>query len=278
MILNCVVIDDDPEALNQITSHIKRTPTLQLIGAYTSAREAVRDVRNGHVDVLYLAIQMPELSGIEFARLVPESCRLVFTTAYKEYAFDGIKAGAADYLLKPISFEDFQESYKRVRATFDEYQLQDPIERDRCLVAKVENKFVRIDLDDILYIESMNDYVRFHLTQGRKVTTFSNLKRLESRLPRQQFKRIHRSFIANLCRMDFHRSHAHLLWRDQYPYLRFLQGCRLPVRQLAFSLREGDSSRKAFPFRKEKFLRESERKLWRHDPRGILCHGNPITR
>jgi DNA-binding LytR/AlgR family response regulator len=180
MILNCVVIDDDPEALNQITSHIKRTPTLQLIGAYTSAREAVRDVRNGHVDVLYLAIQMPELSGIEFARLVPESCRLVFTTAYKEYAFDGIKAGAADYLLKPISFEDFQESYKRVRATFDEYQLQDPIERDRCLVAKVENKFVRIDLDDILYIESMNDYVRFHLTQGRKVTTFSNLKRLES--------------------------------------------------------------------------------------------------
>lgn len=185
MILNCVVIDDDPEALNQITSHIKRTPTLQLIGAYTSAREAVRDVRNGHVDVLYLAIQMPELSGIEFARLVPESCRLVFTTAYKEYAFDGIKAGAADYLLKPISFEDFQESYKRVRATFDEYQLQDPIERDRCLVAKVENKFVRIDLDDILYIESMNDYVRFHLTQGRKVTTFSNLKRLESRLPRQ---------------------------------------------------------------------------------------------
>lgn len=178
MILNCVVIDDDPEALNQITSHIKRTPTLQLIGAYTSAREAVRDVRNGHVDVLYLAIQMPELSGIEFARLVPESCRLVFTTAYKEYAFDGIKAGAADYLLKPISFEDFQESYKRVRATFDEYQLQDPIERDRCLVAKVENKFVRIDLDDILYIESMNDYVRFHLTQGRKVTTFSNLKRL----------------------------------------------------------------------------------------------------
>ena len=176
MILNCVVIDDDPEALNQITSHIKRTPTLQLIGAYTSAREAVRDVRNGHVDVLYLAIQMPELSGIEFARLVPESCRLVFTTAYKEYAFDGIKAGAADYLLKPISFEDFQESYKRVRATFDEYQLQDPIERDRCLVAKVENKFVRIDLDDILYIESMNDYVRFHLTQGRKVTTFSNLK------------------------------------------------------------------------------------------------------
>lgn len=176
MILNCVVIDDDPEALNQITSHIKRTPTLQLIGAYTSAREAVRDVRNGHVDVLYLAIQMPELSGI--------------------------KAGAADYLLKPISFEDFQESYKRVRATFDEYQLQDPIERDRCLVAKVENKFVRIDLDDILYIESMNDYVRFHLSQGRKVTTFSNLKRLESRLPRQQFKRIHRSFIANLCRMD----------------------------------------------------------------------------
>lgn len=145
---------------------------------------------------------MPELSGIEFARLVPESCRLVFTTAYKEYAFDGIKAGAADYLLKPISFEDFQESYKRVRATFDEYQLQDPIERDRCLVAKVENKFVRIDLDDILYIESMNDYVRFHLTQGRKVTTFSNLKRLESRLPRHQFKRIHRSFIANLCRMD----------------------------------------------------------------------------
>lgn len=254
MILNCVVIDDDPEALNQITSHIKRTPTLQLIGAYTSAREAVRDVRNGHVDVLYLAIQMPELSGIEFARLVPESCRLVFTTAYKEYAFDGIKAGAADYLLKPISFEDFQESYKRVRATFDEYQLQDPIERDRCLVAKVENKFVRIDLDDILYIESMNDYVRFYLTQGRKVTTFSNLKRLESRLPRQQFKRIHRSFIANLCRMDS-IGHMRIFYGEtSIPISDSYKGCRLPVRQLAFSLREGDSSRKAFLSERKNFF------------------------
>jgi len=246
MILNCVVIDDDPEALNQITSHIKRTPTLQLIGAYTSAREAVRDVRNGHVDVLYLAIQMPELSGIEFARLVPESCRLVFTTAYKEYAFDGIKAGAADYLLKPISFEDFQESYKRVRATFDEYQLQDPIERDRCLVARVENKFVRIDLDDILYIESMNDYVRFHLTQGRKVTTFSNLKRLESRLPRQQFKRIHRSFIANLCRMDS-IGHMRIYYGEtSIPISDSYKDAVYQFVKLAFSLREGNSSRKAF--------------------------------
>lgn len=277
MILNCVVIDDDPEALNQITSHIKRTPTLQLIGAYTSAREAVRDVRNGHVDVLYLAIQMPELSGIEFARLVPESCRLVFTTAYKEYAFDGIKAGAADYLLKPISFEDFQESYKRVRATFDEYQLQDPIERDRCLVAKVENKFVRIDLDDILYIESMNDYVRFHLTQGRKVTTFSNLKRLESRLPRQQFKRIHRSFIANLCRMD---SIGHMRIYYGETSIPISDSYKDAVYQFINSLSHKGRRfpQKSLPFRKEKFLRESERKLWRHDPRGILCHGNPITR
>lgn len=254
MILNCVVIDDDPEALNQITSHIKRTPTLQLIGAYTSAREAVRDVRNGHVDVLYLAIQMPELSGIEFARLVPESCRLVFTTAYKEYAFDGIKAGAADYLLKPISFEDFQESYKRVRATFDEYQLQDPIERDRCLVARVENKFVRIDLDDILYIESMNDYVRFYLTQGRKVTTFSNPQAAgePSAPPAVQAHPpfVHRQPLS----YGLHRSHAHLLWRDQHPYLRFLQGCRLPVRQLAFSLREGNSPRKAFLSERKNFF------------------------
>ena len=108
MILNCIVIDDDPEALNQITSHIKRTPTLQLIGAYTSAREAVRDVRNGHVDVLYLAIQMPELSGIEFARLVPESCRLVFTTAYKEYAFDGIKAGLPTICSNPSASKTFR--------------------------------------------------------------------------------------------------------------------------------------------------------------------------
>lgn len=239
MILNCVVIDDDPEALNQITSHIKRTPTLQLIGAYTSAREAVRDVRNGHVDVLYLAIQMPELSGIEFARLVPESCRLVFTTAYKEYAFDGIKAGAADYLLKPISFEDFQESYKRVRATFDEYQLQDPIERDRCLVARVENKFVRIDLDDILYIESMNDYVRFYLTQGRHDLLQPQATGEPSAPPAVQAHPpfVHRQPLPH----GLHRSHAHLLWRDQHPYLRFLQGCRLPVRQLAFSIREGDS-------------------------------------
>ena len=202
MILNCIVIEDDPKALQQIISHIKKTPTLSLMGAYSSAREAVNEVRNGHVDVLYLAIQMPELSGIEFARLVPESCRLVFTTAYKEYAFDGIKVGAVDYLLKPISFNDFQESYKKVRATFADYQLIEPIERDHSLVVKVENKFIRIDLDDILYIESMNDYVRFYLTEGRKVTTLCNLKRLETRLPRQCFKRVHRSFIANLCRMD----------------------------------------------------------------------------
>lgn len=203
MILNCAIIDDDVKALEQVKKFVERTPTLSLIGAYTSAIEAVKHVKIGHIDILYLAIQMPELNGIEFAKIVPQSCRIVFITAFKQYAFDGFRVNAVDYLLKPITYADFQKSYKKVRGTFADYTSADPIARDRFIIVKTEYRTMRINLDDILYIESVKDYVKLHLADGRKISTFSNLKRIEERLPRQQFKRTHRSFIANMTKFDF---------------------------------------------------------------------------
>lgn len=203
MILNCVIIDDDPLALAQIKGYVEKTPTLSLMGAYESAIDAVKEIRNEHVDVLFIAIQMQALSGLEFVKILPESCRVVFTTKFKQYAFDGFKVNAVDYLLKPISFEVFQESCKKVRATFSDYSLIDPIKRDQCIVVRSESKLLRVALQDILFIESTQDYVKFHLSNSRKILTPGNLKKLESHLPKQYFKRVHRSFMANMLQFDY---------------------------------------------------------------------------
>lgn len=202
MILNCAIIDEDPSALEQLKKYVDETPTLNLIGAYSSAIEAVDGIRHNHLDILFLAIHMQQISGLEFAKVVPTNVKIIFTTAFKEYAIEAYKVNAFDYLLKPISYEDFMNSCKKV---FDRYMQDDaynPIKRDKFLVVKNDYKHIRIPLDDILFVESVKDYIKFYLSNSKNVLTVGNLKRLEERLPKDKFYRIHRSFLANMTKFD----------------------------------------------------------------------------
>lgn len=203
MILNCAIIDEDPEALNTLRKYVEETPTLNLIGAYPNAIEAVDGIRHNHLDILFLAIHMQQISGLEFAKVVPSNVKIVFTTAFKEYAIEAYKVNAFDYLLKPIKYEDFMQACQKV---FDHYMQDDtynPIKRDNFIIVRNDSKFIRIPFEKILFVESVKDYVKFHMEDGHNVMTLGNLKQLEKKLPREKFKRIHRSFIANMSNFDY---------------------------------------------------------------------------
>ena len=196
MILNCAIIDEDPEALQLLEQYIEKTPTLHLIGAYKSAIDAVDGIRHNHLDVLFLAIHMQQISGLEFAKVVPKNVKIVFTTAFKEYAIEAYKVNAFDYLLKPISYDDFMRSCQKVFESYMQDDNYNPIKRDGFLVVKRDYKCVRIPIDDILFVDCDKDYIRFHLEGRPNVRTLGNLKQLEERLPKEKFKRVHRSLYA----------------------------------------------------------------------------------
>ena len=203
MILNCAIIDEDPSALELLKKYVDETPTLNLIGAYPSAIDAVDGIRHSHLDILFLAIHMQQISGLEFAKVVPKNVKIIFTTAFKEYAIEAYKVHAFDYLLKPISYQDFMDSCKKV---FDSYMQDDkynPIKRDKFLIVKSDYKYVRIPFDKILFVESLKDYILFHLEGMENVSTLGNLKHLEERLPKERFRRVHRSYLANLSKFDY---------------------------------------------------------------------------
>ena len=202
MILNCAIIDEDPEALQLLEQYIEKTPTLHLIGAYKSAIDAVDGIRHNHLDVLFLAIHMQQISGLEFAKVVPKNVKIVFTTAFKEYAIEAYKVNAFDYLLKPISYDDFMRSCQKVFESYMQDDNYNPIKRDGFLVVKRDYKCVRIPIDDILFVDCDKDYIRFHLEGRPNIRTLGNLKQLEERLPKEKFKRVHRSFLANMTKFD----------------------------------------------------------------------------
>lgn len=203
MILNCAIIDDEPLAADLLASYAKKTPELNLIGVYDSAVKAMTVLRNNPVDLLFLDIQMPELSGLEFAGLLPPETKIVFTTAFNQYAIDGYKVNAVDYLLKPISFETFVKSVNKVVKLCKEQKRQKSLFNDKFVYIKSEYKLVKIAFEDILYVEGLKDYIKIYLSDGRKpVMSLMNMKTLEDNLPSNVFMRVHRSFIVNIAKVD----------------------------------------------------------------------------
>lgn len=203
MILTCAIIDDEPLAAELLESYAKKTPELHLVGVYGSAVEAMKELRNNPVDLLFLDIQMPELSGMEFAGILPKKTKIIFTTAFDRYAIDGYKVNAADYLLKPISYDSFVLSVNRVLERCKVVDRQDVMSADGFVYVKSGYKLVKINFVDILYIEGVKDYVKIYFRDRRKpVMSLMNMKKLEDYLPKSQFMRVHRSFIVNMSVAD----------------------------------------------------------------------------
>ena len=202
MILKCAIIDDEPLAAELMSSYVRKTPFLKLTGAYNSASSAIRDIRQSPADLLFLDIQMPELSGVEFAKILPSETRVIFTTAFSQYAVEGYKVDAMDYLLKPVSYDDFLKSAKKALDWFTLKGKRQAYRQDRFLFVKSDYKLIKVSLDDILFVEGLKDYVRFYLKDGTKIMSLMNMKNLEDNLPKPEFMRTHRSYIAHMSKVE----------------------------------------------------------------------------
>jgi DNA-binding LytR/AlgR family response regulator len=198
MTINCAIIDDEPLAAGLLESYVKKTPYLNLTGTYNSAITAMRDLRDNPVPLLFLDIQMPELSGVEFAKILPKDTKIIFTTAFPQYALEGYKVNALDYLLKPISYEDFLRATEKAQDWYNMPQKREAYNDDRIMFIKSEYKLLRVHLDDILYVEGLKDYVRICLKNGEKIMSLMSMKKLEDYLPRPEFLRTHRSYIVHM--------------------------------------------------------------------------------
>ncbi len=215
MIIHCAIIDDEPLAAGLLKGYAEKTPFLQLTGTYGSAVEAMKELREHPVQLLFLDIQMPELSGIEFARILPPDTKVIFTTAFQQYAIESYKVSALDYLLKPISYDDFLRAANRALDWFSATQKQQAFAEDRFMYVKSDYKLIRVALDNILYIEGLKDYVRFYMDDGTKIISLISMKRLEEFLPRPEFLRTHRSYIAHMTRSNA-IERLRLVYGDQY--------------------------------------------------------------
>ena len=201
MILNCAIVDDEPLALELLRSYVEKTSFLRLVGRYSSAVQAMTEIPlHEEVHVLFLDIQMPELNGLEFSRMVSPETRIIFTTAFGQYALDSYKVNALDYLLKPISYVDFLQSVNKAVQWYELKQKADngvdADEADDCIYVKSDYKLLRIALDRILYIEGLKDYIKIHVEDEPKaILSLISMKAMEEKLPSSRFIRVHRSFI-----------------------------------------------------------------------------------
>jgi DNA-binding LytR/AlgR family response regulator len=202
--ITCVIVDDEPMALRLVESYVEKTPFLELEAKCGSAIEAMEFIKNQPVDLLFLDIQMPDLSGIAFSKMLPRESRVIFTTAFDQYALEGFKVEALDYLLKPFDYAEFLAAANKARQWFElikgQRSGQDfPSDKKEILFVKSEYKQIPIKLADILYVEGLKDYVKIWIKDNPKaILTLMSLKSLEDELPEHQFMRVHRSFIVSL--------------------------------------------------------------------------------
>ena len=198
--ITCIAVDDEPLALRQIVSYIEQTPFLELRGKFTNALEVGSFLKDNPVDLLFLDIHMSDLNGLELAKTLVNPPRIIFTTAYSEYAIEGYKVNAIDYLLKPIEYVDFLLASNKASDTIHkERQLASEVKKkDDFLFIKSGQQHIRIHFKDIKYLEAQKEYVSINLVHGAPVKTLLRLKNIEDILPKENFMRIHRSFIVNL--------------------------------------------------------------------------------
>jgi len=203
--IRCIAVDDEPLALRQLEIYIKSVPYLELVASCRSAIDAGEVIKSQQVDAMFVDINMPDLSGMDFVKSLDVPPLTVFTTAYSEYALEGYKVNAVDYLLKPFGQEEFQKAAEKVKKQYDLMHAEASVsatDEDDAIFFKSEYKVVRVKVADIRYVEGMSEYLKIHL-EGEKipVIVLLSMKKLEERLPSQRFMRIHKSYIVNLQRI-----------------------------------------------------------------------------
>lgn len=218
--ISCIIVDDEPLAVRLMESYVAKTPFLSLKGSFTSGTAAYSFLQEQQIDLLFCDIQMPNLSGMELSKMLPEKTRIIFTTAFSEYAVEGFRVRALDYLLKPISYDDFLSAAIKAKEYF---KVTEPAEvteqrKIKSIFVKTEYRLQQIDLDKITYIEGLKDYVKIHLNDGTApVLSLMRLKTLEEILPKEDFVRVHKSFIIRMERIEaIERNHI-IIGSDRIP-------------------------------------------------------------
>lgn len=195
MYLKCIAIDDEPPALEVIKEYVSKFPGLQLMQTFDDAISGREFLRNTSIDILFADINMPDITGLDLVRSLKEKPMIIFTTAHKKFAHEGFELDAIDYLLKPISFERFSKAVNKA-IEYNQYKKQAKNEMTESLFVYSEYRMVKISLKQIEYIESLEDYIKIHLINAKPVLTLMTLKGVLEKLPADQFKRIHRSYIV----------------------------------------------------------------------------------
>jgi len=225
--IRCITIDDEPLALIQLTGYIEKVPFLKLVKACNSALEALDLLAKDPVDLIFADINMPDLNGVDFVKSLVNKPIIIFTTAYTEYAIEGFRVNALDYLLKPFGYNEF---LKAANKALHQYELQAKIQQyplpaspevpaensNNNLFIKADYKMIRLDMDKIIYMESQNEYIRIFFEDQKPVMTLLSMKKLEERLPAERFMRVHRSYIVNLEKITAVANNRIIYGKDTY--------------------------------------------------------------
>lgn len=203
MKLSCIVVDDEPLAIEQMAEYVSKVPFLELKGTFQRGLDAIMYLKSNKTDILFLDIQMDDINGIQLLKSVKDLPSVILTTAYDQYAIEGYSLEVSDYLLKPISFERFIKAVDRI---YGKYVTQPGREEnntgDNYIFVKADGKLIRINWEEILYIEGQRDYLKFHLTNNRRIMTLLNFRSIEEQLPAELFIRIHKSYIISALKID----------------------------------------------------------------------------
>lgn len=199
--INCIIVDDEPIAREILENHLEKITAIHVLGSCKNAVEAFNIINSNKVDLIFLDINMPEISGLSFARSINKHIKIIFTTAYREYAIDGFDLKAVDYLLKPISFERIFQAINKYKNENQQLHPETPqdltLEKNEFIFVKSDRKMVKINFSDVNYIESLADYLKIHL-EDKTILTRETITSIEAKLPKRDFLRIHRSYIISI--------------------------------------------------------------------------------
>lgn len=194
--ITCIIVDDEPLAVRLLESYVEKTPDLELMASFTDSINAINAIKTQKTDLIFLDIQMPNIDGMELAHSLPEETRVIFTTAFKEYAFESYEVNALDFLLKPVRYNKFLAAVEKARKLYQQPSAPQP-QQQTTLFIRVEGEWRNVTIDQITYVNGMKDYVMFYLdNEPKPLITHLTMKAVEEMLPKEKFLRVHRSYIV----------------------------------------------------------------------------------